>query len=109
MATPPSTASRPRRVRRRATCEDRSDQICLSTANHCRRSAIVLTRDFFLKFILTFAAELELDRPVFIGCSMGGQVAVDLAAHHPSPQRGDDPIRARLAQPIELGASEETL
>ncbi len=42
-----------------------------------------LTRDFLVKFVLTFARELALDRPVFIGCSMGGQLAVDLAALHP--------------------------
>ena len=41
-----------------------------------------LTRDFFLKFITTFCAELALEQPVFMGCSMGGQVAVDLAAEH---------------------------
>ena len=41
-----------------------------------------LTRDFFLKFITTFCRELALERPVFMGCSMGGQVAVDLAAEH---------------------------
>ena len=58
-----------------------------------------LTRDFFLKFILTFAAELELDRPVFIGCSMGGQVAVDLAAHHPDRFRAVIGVEASLNSP----------
>ena len=38
-----------------------------------------LTLAFFLEFIARFAAELGLERPVFMGCSMGGHVAVDLA------------------------------
>lgn len=58
-----------------------------------------LSRDFFLEFILTFAAELELDRPVFMGCSMGGQVAVDLAAHHPDRFRAVIGVEASLNSP----------
>ncbi|NQV20205.1 MAG: alpha/beta fold hydrolase, partial [Rhodospirillales bacterium] len=30
-----------------------------------------LERDFFMKFILALKNELELDKPVFMGCSMG--------------------------------------
>ncbi len=41
-----------------------------------------LTRDFFLKFILALKSELELEKPVFMGCSMGGQVCIDLAVEH---------------------------
>ena len=55
-----------------------------------------LTRDFFLKFITGFAKELELDKPVFIGCSMGGQVAVDLCAHHPDEFRACIGVEASL-------------
>jgi pimeloyl-ACP methyl ester carboxylesterase len=58
-----------------------------------------LTRDFFLKFILSFSAELGLDRPVFIGCSMGGQVAVDLAAHHPDRFRAVIGVEASTNSP----------
>jgi len=42
-----------------------------------------LTMDGFLDFIESFARELELDRPVFMGCSMGGHIAVDLARFRP--------------------------
>ncbi len=41
-----------------------------------------LTRDWFMGFIRQFARTLELDKPVFMGCSMGGQVAIDLALEH---------------------------
>ncbi len=58
-----------------------------------------LTRDFFLKFILGFSAALELDQPVFMGCSMGGQVAVDLAAHHPESFRAVIGVEASLSSP----------
>ncbi len=58
-----------------------------------------LTRDFFLKFILGFSAALELDQPVFMGCSMGGQVAVDLAAHHPERFRAVIGVEASLSSP----------
>jgi pimeloyl-ACP methyl ester carboxylesterase len=42
-----------------------------------------LTLAFFLDFIERFAAELALERPVFMGCSMGGHIAVDLARFRP--------------------------
>ena len=58
-----------------------------------------LTRDFFLKFILGFSAALKLERPVFIGCSMGGQVAVDLVAHHPESFRASIGVEASLSSP----------
>lgn len=46
-----------------------------------------LTRDWFLGFILSFARTLALEKPVFMGCSMGGQVAIDLALEHPEAFR----------------------
>jgi len=58
-----------------------------------------LTRDFFLKFITQFSAALELERPVFIGCSMGGQVAVDLAAEHPDKFRAVIGVESSLSSP----------
>jgi pimeloyl-ACP methyl ester carboxylesterase len=42
-----------------------------------------LTLAFFLEFIARFASELALERPVFMGCSMGGHIAVDLARFRP--------------------------
>ncbi len=38
-----------------------------------------LTRDFLMKVPVTLARELDLDRPVFMGCSIGGHLAADLA------------------------------
>jgi len=42
-----------------------------------------LTLAFFLEFIEGFARELALDRPIFMGCSMGGHIAMDLARWKP--------------------------
>jgi pimeloyl-ACP methyl ester carboxylesterase len=42
-----------------------------------------LTRDFFMKFQVRLAQELELDAPVFMGCSIGGHLAADLALEYP--------------------------
>lgn len=42
-----------------------------------------LTSDFFTEFIVRFSEALELDRPVFIGSSMGGVVCLYLARNHP--------------------------
>jgi pimeloyl-ACP methyl ester carboxylesterase len=41
-----------------------------------------LDQAFFMKLIVTLARELGLERPVYMGCSMGGHLAGDLAFHH---------------------------
>ncbi|MBN9560265.1 MAG: alpha/beta hydrolase [Alphaproteobacteria bacterium] len=46
-----------------------------------------LTKQWFMSFVVTMARELELDRPVFMGCSMGGHLAPDLALAHPEEFR----------------------
>jgi len=46
-----------------------------------------LGRDFFMQVPLALAAALQLDRPVFIGSSIGGMLAVDLARYHPQEFR----------------------
>jgi pimeloyl-ACP methyl ester carboxylesterase len=46
-----------------------------------------LTKDFFMKFLVAFSEALELDRPAYIGSSMGGHMAGDLALHHPEKFR----------------------
>jgi pimeloyl-ACP methyl ester carboxylesterase len=38
-----------------------------------------LTKSFFMNFQIELARALQLERPVFMGCSMGGQLAVELA------------------------------
>jgi pimeloyl-ACP methyl ester carboxylesterase len=46
-----------------------------------------LTQDFLLKFVVSFCRTLELERPVFVGCSVGGFLAPDLAYYHPDEFR----------------------
>ena len=47
----------------------------------------LLTRDFLLEFVTGFARVLQLDRPVFCGCSIGGLLAPDLAHDRPDDFR----------------------
>lgn len=42
-----------------------------------------LTTDYFVEFIVKFCDALELEDPIFMGCSFGGQVALQLALRHP--------------------------
>jgi pimeloyl-ACP methyl ester carboxylesterase len=46
-----------------------------------------LTGEFFQEFVINLARALELDRPVFMGSSMGGVVALHLARNHPEEFR----------------------
>ena len=42
-----------------------------------------LTADFYTKFIVTFCDALELEKPIFMGSSFGGNVALQLALRYP--------------------------
>jgi pimeloyl-ACP methyl ester carboxylesterase len=42
-----------------------------------------LTTDLYVETILAAADALQLDRPVVLGCSMGGQICLELALRHP--------------------------
>ena len=46
-----------------------------------------LTRDFLMAVPLALAAALGLERPVYMGSSIGGHLAVDLALYHPQAFR----------------------
>lgn len=46
-----------------------------------------LTGEFLRSVPTTLARVLELDRPVFMGCSVGGLLALDLALRHPAAFR----------------------
>jgi pimeloyl-ACP methyl ester carboxylesterase len=46
-----------------------------------------LTKRFFIDFLVEFSHALGLDRPVFIGCSMGEHMALDLALECPEKFR----------------------
>lgn len=41
------------------------------------------SKTWLMDVVLAIADALELERPVFMGCSVGGQLALDLAAYHP--------------------------
>lgn len=46
-----------------------------------------LRAEFFKEFVLKFVEALDLHNPVFMGCSMGGHLAADLALNHPNDFR----------------------
>jgi pimeloyl-ACP methyl ester carboxylesterase len=51
-------------------------------------SEYVLTRDRAMAIAVSLSAALGLDRPVFVGSSIGGMLALDLARYHPDDFRG---------------------
>lgn len=53
-----------------------------------------LTADFFTKFIVAFCDALELDKPIFMGSSFGGNVALQLALHYPDRFEAVIPVEA---------------
>jgi pimeloyl-ACP methyl ester carboxylesterase len=53
-----------------------------------------LTTGFFTDFILSFCDALELDSPIFMGSSFGGNVALQLALRHPGRFAGVIPVEA---------------
>jgi pimeloyl-ACP methyl ester carboxylesterase len=59
-----------------------------------------LTRDFLMKVPVTLATELALDRAVFMGCSIGGHLAADLACHYPGFFRAAIAVEGALATPF---------
>jgi len=42
-----------------------------------------LRKDWFMTFVTTLASEMKLVDPIYMGCSMGGHLAPDLALHYP--------------------------
>jgi pimeloyl-ACP methyl ester carboxylesterase len=47
------------------------------------REEYKLTTDAYVELVVTVAQALELDRPVAMGCSIGGRVVLELARRHP--------------------------
>ncbi|MBM4261857.1 MAG: alpha/beta hydrolase [Deltaproteobacteria bacterium] len=66
-----------------------------------------LTKSFFMACQIELAHALQLDRPVFMGCSMGGQLAVELAIAYPQEFRAVIGLesglsRARMAPTLDF-------
>ncbi|MGR8947933.1 MAG: alpha/beta fold hydrolase [Gammaproteobacteria bacterium] len=49
---------------------------------------LLLTSDWITQFVVNFADALALDKPIFIGCSIGGVIACHLAEKYPERFRG---------------------
>ncbi|MEM0075354.1 MAG: alpha/beta hydrolase [Conexivisphaerales archaeon] len=47
------------------------------------REEYVLKRDFYVSMIYSFAKALKLERPIFMGCSMGGNICPHSAISYP--------------------------
>ena len=58
-----------------------------------------LTKDFLMQVPLTLSRELGLERPAFMGSSIGGHLALDLALHHPESFRAVIGLEASAATP----------
>jgi pimeloyl-ACP methyl ester carboxylesterase len=55
-----------------------------------------LTKDWFMRYWVKLCHELELERPVYMGCSMGGHLAPDLALDYPNEFRACIGLEASL-------------
>ena len=61
----------------------------------------LLTLDFIIKFLDAFIEALELDRPAYMGCSMGGHLAADLAYYCPEKYCGLIGLEGSLATAVQ--------
>jgi len=59
----------------------------------------LLTTQTYLETVLAFCDALQLERPLLAGCSMGGRIALQLAALHPDCFSGFVAIEASDFQP----------
>ena len=55
-----------------------------------------MTKKLMMEFPNTLARELELDQPVYLGSSMGGHLAVDLASNYPDDYRATIAVEGAL-------------
>ena len=58
-----------------------------------------LTKDFLMKFVVTLSHELGLQKPVYMGSSIGGHLAGDLALYYPDEFRAVIGLEAGLKTP----------
>jgi len=57
-----------------------------------------LSRSFFVDFQVSFSEALGLTKPVYLGCSMGGHLAADLAIERPDAFRAVIGVEASLSR-----------
>lgn len=69
------------------------------TAVEWWRREYILTKDFLMKVVVTLAHELELERPVYMGSSIGGNLAADLALHYAHEFRALIGLEAAIVTP----------
>ncbi|NKL21225.1 alpha/beta fold hydrolase [Rhizobium leguminosarum] len=60
-----------------------------------------LTKSFMMDFQLALVEALQLHRPVYLGCSMGGHLAVDLASNHAAVFRATIAVEGALRSAAE--------
>jgi pimeloyl-ACP methyl ester carboxylesterase len=58
-----------------------------------------LTKEFLMRVPLALSHALELERPAYMGSSIGGHLALDLALHHPDEFRAVIGLEAAAATP----------
>jgi pimeloyl-ACP methyl ester carboxylesterase len=59
----------------------------------------LLTTEAYIEIILSFCEALQFEKPVIVGCSMGGRIALQLAAMYPERFAGVIAIEASDFQP----------
>lgn len=59
----------------------------------------LLTTEAYIETVLAFCSALDLEKPLLAGCSMGGRIALQLAALHPDRFSGFIAIEASDFQP----------
>lgn len=58
-----------------------------------------LTKDFLMRVVVNLSRALGLERPAYMGSSIGGHLALDLALHHPEEFRAVIGLEAAAATP----------
>jgi len=60
-----------------------------------------MTKSRMMAFPNALSEALELDRPVYLGCSMGGHLATDLASNYPERYRATIAVEGALRSAVE--------
>lgn len=66
------------------------------TSKEWWKEEYTLTLDFLFEFMDALQSAFDLDRPVYMGCSMGGHLAIDLAIGQPEKYRAVIGLEAGL-------------